>query len=35
MRTAVKRLVMLGYCHGWLAAGVVEAAFRVFGLKGA
>lgn len=35
MRSAVKRLVMWGYCHGWVAAGVVEAMFRLFGLKGA
>lgn len=35
MRTVAKRLVMFGYCHGWIAAGAVEVAFRVMRLQGA
>lgn len=33
-RTAIKRNVMGAFLRGWLPAGVVAAAFRIFKLRG-
>ena len=35
MRTAIKRAVMAGYCHGAVPAWMVRGMFWVFRLKGA
>jgi len=35
MRTAIKRAVMAGYCHGAVPAWVVAGVFRLFRLQGA
>lgn len=33
MRTLLKRLLMAGYCRGWLPARLVNWAFRAFRLR--
>jgi hypothetical protein len=35
MRMGIKRLLMFGYCHGWIAAETVTAAFQLLRLRGA
>ena len=35
MRTGLKRLLVRGYCHGWIRAEVVAVGFWLFQLKGA
>jgi hypothetical protein len=33
MRTVLKRLVMLAYCHGWIGSRAVQKAFYYFDLS--
>lgn len=33
MRTALKRFLIAGHCYGYIPAGIVTWAFRVFRLR--
>jgi hypothetical protein len=35
MRSGMKRLLVRGYCHGWLSAATVTWVFKRFRLQGA